>query len=178
MDVDFQKEKRRCSKRPGRVSGIITTIRSITAPTGMLCARRYRPQIEACRTPDEMRAILRLMIGELNSSHSGISGPAGAARADAEGAAARWANLASPSIVRRTKPSGRLRITEVLPLSPAEVAGKIQPGEELRAVDGVAIGAAHQSGRAVGAQDQQRVELSWRITLRIERARRDAEAGE
>ena len=35
--------------------------------------------------------------------------------------------------------AGKLKITEVVPHSPAALA-KIQPGEELRAVDGVAIG--------------------------------------
>ena len=49
--------------------------------------------------------------------------------------------------------SGRLKITEVLPLSPAAIA-KIQPGEELRAVDGVAMRAARQSRRAIAAQDR------------------------
>ncbi len=43
--------------------------------------KTYAPLIEAAATPDEMRRILRMMIGELNSSHSGISAPAaGAAR--------------------------------------------------------------------------------------------------
>jgi hypothetical protein len=38
--------------------------------------KTYAPLIEGSHNPDEMRAILRLMIGELNSSHSGISAPA------------------------------------------------------------------------------------------------------
>src|SRR5580704_16576989 len=38
--------------------------------------KTYAPLIEGAHTPDEMRAILRLMVGELNSSHSGISAPA------------------------------------------------------------------------------------------------------
>ena len=37
--------------------------------------RTYAPLIEASRTPDEMRRLLRLMVGELNASHSGISAP-------------------------------------------------------------------------------------------------------
>src|SRR5205807_4633505 len=33
--------------------------------------KTYAPLIEGARTPDEMRRLLRLMVGELNSSHSG-----------------------------------------------------------------------------------------------------------
>ncbi len=39
--------------------------------------KTYAPLIEGATTPDEMRHILRMMIGELNSSHSGITAPAG-----------------------------------------------------------------------------------------------------
>jgi tricorn protease len=35
----------------------------------------YRPYVAGARTPDEMRRAIGLMIGELNSSHSGINAP-------------------------------------------------------------------------------------------------------
>jgi hypothetical protein len=35
----------------------------------------YAPRIAGARTPDEMRRLLSLMVGELNASHSGVSGP-------------------------------------------------------------------------------------------------------
>ena len=97
--------------------------------------RTYAPLIVASRTPDEMRRILRLMIGELNSSHSGISAPL--TGGEAPRAVVGQLGLSFDRFVYES--SGKLRITEVLPHSPAALA-KIQMGEELRAVDGVTTG--------------------------------------
>ena len=96
--------------------------------------KTYAPLIEGCRTPDEMRAILRLMIGELNSSHSGITAPA------AEGGRGGVVGQLGLSFDRAEyETNGKLKITEVLPHSPAALA-KLQPGQFLRAVDGAAVG--------------------------------------
>jgi Tol biopolymer transport system component/C-terminal processing protease CtpA/Prc len=101
--------------------------------------KTYAPLIEGSRTPDEMRAILRLMIGELNSSHSGVSAPtAGGGAGGAPRPVVGQLGLDFDRV--EYEKSGKLRITDVLPHSPAELA-KIKPGEELRAVDGVAMGA-------------------------------------
>jgi tricorn protease len=101
--------------------------------------KTYTPLIEAAATPDEMRRILRMMIGELNSSHSGISAPAaGAAGGGGRGEGVGQLGLSfDPAEYER---SGKLKITEVLPHSPAALA-KIQTGEELRAVNGAPAGA-------------------------------------
>jgi Tol biopolymer transport system component/C-terminal processing protease CtpA/Prc len=96
----------------------------------------YAPLIEGCRTPDEMRAILRLMIGELNSSHSGISAP------PAEGGGGRGGIVGQLGLSfdrAAYESNGTLKITEVLPHSPAALA-KLQPGQVLRSVDGAAFG--------------------------------------
>jgi len=98
--------------------------------------KAYAPLIEGCRTPDEMRAILRLMIGELNSSHSGITAPA--AEGGRGGGIVGQLGLSFDRAEYET--SGKLKITEVLPHSPAALA-KLQPGQFLRAVDGAATGA-------------------------------------
>ena len=100
--------------------------------------KTYAPLIEACRTPDEMRRILRMMIGELNSSHSGVSAPAAGA-GEGAGPRASTGQLGLSFDRAEYERSGKLMITAVLPHSPAALA-KIQPGGELRAVDGQAIG--------------------------------------
>ncbi|HUK17045.1 MAG TPA: S41 family peptidase [Bryobacteraceae bacterium] len=97
--------------------------------------KQYAPLIEGCRTPDEMRAILRLMIGELNSSHSGISAPA--AEGGRGGGIVGQLGLSFDRAEYES--TGKLKITEVLPHSPAALA-KVQPGQYLRSVDGAAIG--------------------------------------
>ena len=92
----------------------------------------YTPLIEGARNPVESR-LLRMMVGELNSSHSGITAPAGRRGRGAIG-------QLGLSFDRDTyEKTGKLKITEVMPHSPAELA-KIKVGEDLRAVDGVAIG--------------------------------------
>jgi len=102
--------------------------------------RTYAPLVEGARTPDEMRRILRLMIGELNSSHSGVSAPTAAAGGEGGGGRGAIGQLGLSFDRAEYEKSAKLRITAVLPHSPAELA-KIKPGEELRAVDGVAMGA-------------------------------------
>ena len=106
------------------------------AGLGVAESRGYAPLIEGSRTPDEMRRILRLMIGELNSSHSGVSAPAAGGDAGGRGVVGQIGLTFDRA---EYESSGKLRITEVLPHSPAELA-RIQPGEELRAVDGVRLG--------------------------------------
>jgi tricorn protease len=96
--------------------------------------KTYAPLIEGARTPDEMRAILRLMIGELNSSHSGVSAPAVAG-----GGRGNVGQIGLSFDRAEYETTGKLKITEVIPHTPAALA-KIQIGEELRSVDGVAIG--------------------------------------
>ncbi|MHB8484518.1 MAG: S41 family peptidase [Candidatus Acidiferrales bacterium] len=93
----------------------------------------YEPRVEAAANPDEVRRLISLMLGELNGSHLGISG----------------AERPQPSVGRigldfdraEAESSGHLRVTNILPLGPAELAGGIKTGEYLTAVDGQAIGA-------------------------------------
>jgi C-terminal processing protease CtpA/Prc len=100
--------------------------------------KTYAPPIEGAQTPDEMRAILRLMIGELNSSHSGISAPAAGGQGGVPRAVTGQLGLTFDRA--EYEKSGKLKITEVLSHSPAALA-KVQVGEELRAIDGKALGA-------------------------------------
>jgi tricorn protease len=95
---------------------------------------QYTPLVEGAQTPAELYRLLRMMVGELNSSHSGITAPTGGG---GRGAVTGQLGL---SFDRDTyEKTGNLKITEIIPHSPAELA-KIKVGEELRAVDGLAIG--------------------------------------
>lgn len=87
----------------------------------------YGRWVEGARTPDEVRRVISLMIGELNASHLGIS-PGGGPQA-------------VPSTTGRlglTIEPATGTITSVVSLGPADVAG-IKTGEKLLAVDGVEI---------------------------------------
>ena len=98
---------------------------------------RFEPYVAGARTPDELRRIINLMIGELNSSHSGIgaprSGPDAAPRDVVGDLGLRFDRTASES-------GDGLVVREVIALGPAAIEGHIKPGDRLTSVDGTAIG--------------------------------------
>lgn len=93
---------------------------------------QYEPLAAGARTPDELRRIISLMLGELNASHLGISGPAVGPVAPVTG------RLGARFDRNEYERSGALRITEVIPLTPAAI-GNIKTGEYLLEVDGTKI---------------------------------------
>jgi tricorn protease len=94
----------------------------------------YAPYIAGARTPDEVRRLISLMLGELNASHLGIGAPAGTAQPPAVG------RLGLRFDRNEYESTGALRLTEVIPMSPAAIAN-IKPGDYLISVDGSAISA-------------------------------------
>ncbi len=93
----------------------------------------WEPYIAGARTGPELRRDINLLIGELNSSHSGI-------------------NKITPPTVRTGRlglrferepfeDKGELIVREVVPLGPASLEGTIHPGDRLLAVDGTPIAA-------------------------------------
>ncbi len=94
---------------------------------------KYLPRIEGAQNPDEFRRLLALMIGELNSSHSGVYPPR---------PAKRTSGRLGLDFDRLTyEQTGRLRITGVVPQSPADVSGQIHAGDELVAINGMRVDA-------------------------------------
>ncbi len=92
---------------------------------------KFAPYVAGARTPDELRRLTSLMIGELNASHSGIGAPVPATGTVAP-ATGRLGVRFDPAEYEQ---QGRLRLTSVLPLGAAALAG-LQPGDVLLAVDG------------------------------------------
>ncbi len=96
-------------------------------------ARAVEPYVQGSRNPDDLRRVLSLMIGELNASHLGISGAAqGAMSVPVGHIGARFSRVALEGT------SGEYRISEVITLSPAAVAG-LAVGEVITAVNGVPL---------------------------------------
>jgi tricorn protease len=93
----------------------------------------YEPRIAGSRTPDEMRRIISMMLGELNASHMGISAPA-------QPAATTMGRLAVDFDRVEYEDHGRLRIATVIPLGPGAIAG-IQVGDYLLELGGRPVGA-------------------------------------
>jgi tricorn protease len=92
----------------------------------------YEPLIAGSRTPDEMRRLLQLMVGELNASHLGAGAPPAGNQPSTGRIGLRFDR-------REYETTKRLRVTEVITLSPAAIAGTIKAGDYLLAVDGRAI---------------------------------------
>ncbi len=90
----------------------------------------YEPYVRGASSPDELRRILGFMIGELNSSHSGISGPGGGGGPGTGRLGLRF----DPAALE----TGRLVVQEVIPLGPGAIGG-VKTGERLVAVDGDTI---------------------------------------
>lgn len=90
--------------------------------------QEFAPLAEGAQTPDELRRLINLMVGELNASHLGISGPFGANQPTTGRLGLRFDR-------DEYERAGHLKVTEVITLSPAALAG-IKVGDFLLAVDG------------------------------------------
>lgn len=96
----------------------------------------YQPYVSGARTPDELRRLIALMIGELDASHTGISRPA---RGEGALPSDRVGDLGL-RFDRTAYEAGRgLVVREVVALGPAALA-RLVPGDRLVSIDGVAIG--------------------------------------
>ncbi|HEX2270127.1 MAG TPA: S41 family peptidase, partial [Pyrinomonadaceae bacterium] len=113
----------------------------------------YEPLIAGSRTPDEMRRLLNLMVGELDASHLGASGPPGGNQTTTGRLGLRFDR-------REYETNGRLRITEVIALSPAAIAGTIKPGDYLLAVDGSTVNATTNLDELLNHKINRRISLT------------------
>jgi tricorn protease len=96
----------------------------------------YEPRIAGARTPDEMRRILNLMVGELNASHLGVSAPIGAGNQPAP-----VGKLGVRFDRNEYESNALLKVTEIIALSPAAIVAGIKVGDFLLSVDGATINA-------------------------------------
>ena len=92
---------------------------------------QWEPYIAGARTGPELRRDINLLIGELNSSHSGI--------AKAAPPSVRTGRLGLRFDREPFEAKGLLIVREVVPLAPAALEGTIHPGDRLLGVDGTPI---------------------------------------
>jgi Tol biopolymer transport system component len=91
----------------------------------------WEPYIAGARTSPELRRNINLLIGELNSSHSGINKPSQPS--------VRTGRLGLRFEREPFEDKGQLIVREVVQLGPASLEGTIHPGDHLLAVDGTPI---------------------------------------
>lgn len=92
----------------------------------------YEPLIRDSRNADEMRRLMNLMVGELNASHLGVTGASGFTATPVGKLGLRFDR-------NEYETNGRLKITEIIALSPADVVKNINVGDYLLSLDGVKI---------------------------------------
>ena len=126
LDVDFDREKREVFHQAWTTVNETYYDPKFHGANWSDLRGQYLRKVEAARTPDETRRVISLMIGELNSSHSGISAGLGTG---APPAAGRLGLVIDPA---------DNTITQVTPLGPADVGG-IKPGEKLLSIDGKSL---------------------------------------
>jgi Tol biopolymer transport system component/C-terminal processing protease CtpA/Prc len=119
---------------------------------------RYAPRIAGAQTPDEMRRLLNLMVGELNASHLGARGGGpGGGRGSARPSAGRLGLRFDREEFER---NGKLKVTGVIPLGPVAITRQVKPGDYLTAVDGTPISARTNLDEILSHSMNRRTELS------------------
>jgi tricorn protease len=113
---------------------------------------KYEPYAAGAQTPDELRRILNLMVGELNASHSGVGAN--------NPSATNTGHLGLRFERDVYEKDGRLKIREVVALGPAALTGNIKVGDFIMAVDGVPITASTNLDQLLENKVNRRVVLS------------------
>ena len=93
----------------------------------------YAPLAQGAQTSDELMRLMNEMVGELNASHSGARGAASGSPFTGR--------LGVRFDGREYERSGRLRVSEVIPLGPVALSAKIAAGDFIVAIDGKQVGA-------------------------------------
>ena len=113
----------------------------------------YEPLVAAAKTTDEVRRLMNLMVGELNASHLGVGGPSAFTATPVGKLGLRFDR-------GEYETNGRLKITEIITLSPAAVAKMVGVGDYLLSVDGTKIVAGTNIDEILEGKVGKRVLLS------------------
>ncbi|MGB2751102.1 MAG: LpqB family beta-propeller domain-containing protein [Pyrinomonadaceae bacterium] len=114
----------------------------------------YEPLIAASRTMDEVRRLMNMMVGELNASHLGVGGPPAFTATTVGKLGLRFDR-------NEYEGSGRLKITEIITLSPAAVTKDVAVGDYLISVEGAKIASGVNIDELLEGKVGKRVELEF-----------------
>lgn len=134
MDVDFSAEKTVAFNQAWRWLAENYYDPKMNGVNWDAVHTQYAPLIAGATNPAALYTLLEQMVGELDSSHSGVRG-------------AEQPEVSSGRIGLGFDPAaywdqGAFKISEVIPLGPAALSGRIAVGNYLVAVDGQALTAA------------------------------------
>jgi hypothetical protein len=124
VDVNFAAEKQAIFRQAWTFLGRNFFDERMNGVDWPALATKIAPYVEGSRTPDDLRRVLSLMIGELNASHLGISGPTpGAVSIPVARLGVRFDRAA-------LERDGSLVVSEVIAQGPAAVAN-VRLGERI-----------------------------------------------
>ena len=155
LDVDFNQEKLAVFKQAWTLQRDHFYDDKYHGANWDAVRAEYEPRIAGARTPDEMRRILSLMVGELNASHLGVSAPFTGGNQTAP-----VGKLGVRFDRNEYESNGRLKITEVIALGPAAIADGIKVGDYLLAVEGARIDAQTNLDELLQYKTNRRVALT------------------
>ena len=133
LDVDFAGEKLAVFHQAWRILGDNFFDAKMNGVDWNAVNASYEPYVAGAQSTEELRRIMRFMVGELNSSHSGVNGPSFSPTPNVGRLGLRFARA-------DYERDGKLRVSEVLSLSPAALAG-ISVGDYVVSMDGMRIDA-------------------------------------
>jgi Tol biopolymer transport system component/C-terminal processing protease CtpA/Prc len=154
LDVDFAREKMEVFNQAWEYLNDNFYDPNFHGANWSAVREAYAPIIAGARTPDEMRRLLSLMIGEMNASHMGINGPGGGTGLPGTGRLGLHFQRAA------YEQRGELQVSEVIPLSPAALTDRIRVGDFILAVDGARVGPGFNLDSALRFKFDHRVVLS------------------
>ena len=116
--------------------------------------KTYEPLIAGARNIDETRRLMSLMVGELNASHLGVSGNSGFTPTPIGKLGLRFDRI-------EYETNGRLKITEIITLSPADIIKTVKVGDYLLSVDNVKIDGTKNLDELLENKVGKRVEIEF-----------------
>ncbi len=144
MQIDFDEEKKVVFEEAWETLNRRFYDANFNGKNWLKLHDEWAPYIAGVRTSDELRRDINLLIGELNSSHSGINRRMGPGNAPPQ--PVQVGNLGL-RFDREAYEAGKgLVVREVIALGPAAIEGSIKPGDRLVSVNGEAVGAKNLDG--------------------------------
>jgi Tol biopolymer transport system component/C-terminal processing protease CtpA/Prc len=128
LDVDFAREKLAVFNQAWSILADNFFDAKMNGVDWKATRTQFEAYAAAAQSTEELRRVMRFMVGELNASHTGIGGASFSPQVNVGRLGVRFDRY-------EYEVNNRLRVTEVITLSPAALAG-ITAGDYLLAVDG------------------------------------------
>jgi tricorn protease len=157
MNVSFAQEKMEIFKQGWRYMRDNFYDEKFNGADWNAVEKTYEPLVQSARNMDEVRRLMNLMVGELNASHLGVAGQSAFTATPIGKLGLRFDRA-------EYETGGRLKVTEIIELSPAAVSKEIKVGDYLLSVGGTRIDATTNLDELLEGKVNRRIVLSVSAT--------------